>query len=161
MNTLADVLTALVVVVVIVHRQLKARPVESDRHLRFLPVVLGLVALRDPDLIDHDHLVASVALLVASLVAVLGMGVVWGWTVRIWYGEDGRVWARGTAATAAAWAGMIALRGGLFGLGLALDVHQGTSVLLLGLAVLLPTRAVVVNWRARGLERPYHVVKAA
>lgn len=161
MNTLVDVLVVLAVLALVVRRHLGARPLESGGHPWLAPSVLLLLALRDPALVDRGHPAASVSLLAASVAASLAMGCVWGWTVRLWRAEDGRVWSRGTTATAAAWAGLIAIRAGLYGLGVALHVHQDASALLLGLAVMLPARALVVGRRARGLRTPYRFVPAA
>ncbi|MFF2045499.1 DUF1453 domain-containing protein [Kitasatospora sp. NPDC058170] len=155
MTGLVNVLVIIAVIALVVRRQLSAQRVDTDRRFWLLPLVLAVLALRDPKLIDQAHQGLSIALLAASVLAVLAMGCVWGWTVRLWHGPDGAVWAQGTKATVAAWVGMIAIRLGLFGLGAALHVHQSGNALLLGLAVLLLVRAVVVNWRARSLEPSY------
>ncbi|GAA2795100.1 DUF1453 family protein [Kitasatospora sp. CM 4170] len=160
MTALANVLVIIVVMVLVVQRQMRAQRLDSGRRTWLLPVLLGALALRDPQLVDRAHPGTSVALLACSLLAVLAMGCVWGWTVRLWRGEDGAVWAKGTRATVAAWSGMIAIRLGLFGIGAALHVHQTGSALLLGLAVLLLVRSLVVNWRARTLEPSYGATAA-
>ncbi|MBV2151631.1 CcdC protein domain-containing protein [Kitasatospora sp. SUK 42] len=152
MTALANLLVIAVVVIVVVQRQMRAQRVDTGRRFWLLPLVLGALALRDPQLIDHQHTAVSTALLVAGLVAVLGMGTVWGWTVRIWRDADGSVLTKGTRATVAAWAGMIVIRLGLYGIGAALHVHQAGSALMLGMAVLLLVRSLVVNWRVRTLE---------
>ncbi|MEV7188814.1 DUF1453 domain-containing protein [Kitasatospora sp. NPDC093102] len=152
MTTLANLLVIAVVVVLVVQRQMRAQRLDTERRFWLLPLVLGALALRDPQIIDHRHTALSVALLAAGLVAVLGMGSVWGWTVRLWRSPDGSVMAKGTKATVAAWIGMIAVRLGLYGIGTALHVHQSGSSLMLGMAVLLLVRSLVVNWRAGKLE---------
>jgi hypothetical protein len=157
MSALADLLVAVAVVALVVTRQLKARRVDTERRLWLLPLVLGVPALRDPGLLDPGHRATAALLLAGSLVTVLAMGCVWGWTVRLWRDSDGTIWARGTAATAAAWGGMLVLRLGWWGLGSALHVRQGTSALLLSLGVLLLARGVVVNWRAARRFEPVGV----
>ncbi|MFE4518951.1 DUF1453 domain-containing protein [Kitasatospora sp. NPDC056783] len=152
MIALTNVLVIAAVVVVVVQRQMRAQRLDTERRFWLLPLILGAFALRDPQLIDHQHTALSVTLLVAGLVAVLGMGSVWGWTVRLWRAADGSVMAKGNRATVAAWIGMIAIRIGLYGIGAALHVHQAGSSLMLGMAVLLLVRSLVVNWRARTLE---------
>ncbi|WP_327681231.1 DUF1453 domain-containing protein [Kitasatospora sp. NBC_00458] len=152
MPALVDVVVIIAVAVLVVRRQMRARRLDTERRFWVLPLVLGGLALRDPALVDHAHPVASVALLAGGLLAVLATGCVWGWTVRIWRAEDGGLWARGTRATVAAWSGTVVVRLGLFGVGAALHVHQSRSSLLLGLAVLLLVRSLVVNWRARVSE---------
>ncbi|GAA5012428.1 DUF1453 domain-containing protein [Kitasatospora paranensis] len=157
MSALADLLVAVAVVALVVSRQLKARRVDTERRLWLLPLILGVLALRDPKLLDPGHPTAAALLLAGSLATVLAMGCVWGWTVRLWRESDGTVWARGTAATAAAWGGMLVLRLGWWGLGSALHVRQDTSALLLSLGVLLLARGVVVNRRAARRFEPVGV----
>ncbi|MGK4580835.1 DUF1453 domain-containing protein [Kitasatospora sp. HPMI-4] len=157
MPALANVLIAVAAIALVISRQLRARRIDTERRFWILPVVLAVVALRDPRLVDPAHRAESAALLAASIVAVLAMGSVWGWTVRLWQEGDGSVWAKGTKATVAAWGVMIAVRLGLYGIGAALHVHQSSNALLLSLGALLLVRGVVVNWRARSLEQPHAV----
>ncbi|WP_316527290.1 CcdC protein domain-containing protein [Kitasatospora brasiliensis] len=152
MTTLTNLLVIAAAVVLVVQRQMRAQRLDTERRFWLLPLILGALALRDPQIIDHQHTALSAVLLVAGLVAVLAMGSVWGWTVRLWRAADGSVMAKGTKATVAAWIGMIAIRIGLYGIGEALHVHQSGSSLMLGMAVLLLVRSLVVNWRARTLE---------
>ncbi|MFI9330865.1 DUF1453 domain-containing protein [Kitasatospora sp. NPDC052868] len=154
MSTFVNVVAVIAVMALVVGRQMRAQRLDTERRFWVLPLVLGGLALRDPQLIDHEHTAQSAVLLGCGLVAVLAMGSVWGWTVRLWRAEDGTLWARGTRATLAAWAGMVVIRAGIYGTGTALHVHQTGSALLLGLAVLLLARTLVVNWRARMLEVP-------
>ncbi|RKT10875.1 uncharacterized protein DUF1453 [Streptomyces sp. 1114.5] len=152
MGAVANLLVIVAVVVLVVQRQMRVQRLDTERRFWLLPLVLGALALRDPQIIDHRHTVLSVALLAVGLVTVLAMGTVWGWTVRLWRDADGSILAKGTKATMAAWGGMIAIRIGLYALGSALGVHQAGSSLMLGMAVLLLVRSLVVNWRARTLE---------
>ncbi|MEV7027462.1 DUF1453 domain-containing protein [Kitasatospora sp. NPDC093558] len=154
MTALVNIVVIIAVMVLVVQRQMRAQRLDTERRFWLLPLILGVLALRDPQLIDHDHTAVSAGLLAASLVAVLAMGSVWGWTVRLWRAADGSVWAKGTKATVAAWVGMIAIRLGLYGIGSAMHVHQAGSALMLGLAVMLLVRSLVVNWRARTTELP-------
>ncbi|MGV9267143.1 DUF1453 domain-containing protein [Kitasatospora sp. NPDC003701] len=155
MTGLVNILVIIAVVALVLRRQLRPQRLDTERRFWVLPLVLAVLALRDPGLVDGAHRALSIGLTAGSLLVVLAMGCVWGWTVRVWRGADGTLWTRGTKATAAAWAGMIAVRIGLFGLGAALHVHQSGSGFMLGLAVLLVVRTLVVNWRARSLESPY------
>ncbi|MFJ1706178.1 DUF1453 domain-containing protein [Kitasatospora sp. NPDC088346] len=154
---LVNVLVVLAVIALVVTRQLRPRAVDTERRFWLLPVILAVLALRDRQLIDPAHRVEAVGLLAASVLTVLAMGCVWGWTVRLWREEDGTLWARGTKATVAAWIGMIVLRLGWYGLGAALHVRQSSSALLLSLAGLLLVRGLVVNWRAARVEQSYRV----
>ncbi|MFD5463240.1 DUF1453 domain-containing protein [Kitasatospora sp. NPDC127059] len=152
MASLANLLVIAAVVVLVVTRQMRVQRLDTERRFWLLPLILGALALRDPQIIDHQHTALSATLLAAGLVAVLAMGSVWGWTVRIWRAADGAVLVKGTKATLAAWGGMVAVRIGLYAIGSALGVHQAGSSLMLGMAVLLLVRSLVVNWRARTLE---------
>ncbi|MER8186236.1 DUF1453 domain-containing protein [Kitasatospora sp. NPDC094015] len=157
MSGLVNALVILAVIAFVVTRQLQPRKVATERRFWLLPAILAVVALRDPELIDPAHRPEAIGLLIASVLTVLAMGCVWGWTVRLWRDADGAVWARGTKATAAAWMGMIVLRIGWYGLGAALHVHQSSSALLLSLGGLLLVRGLVVNHRAQRLEHPQPV----
>ncbi|MER8102175.1 CcdC protein domain-containing protein [Kitasatospora sp. NPDC094016] len=154
MTALVNIVVIIAVMVLVVQRQMRAQRLDTERRFWLLPLILGALALRDPQLIDHQHTALSATLVGCGLAAVVAMGSVWGWTVRLWRAGDGSVWAKGTKATVAAWVGMIAIRLALYGIGAALHVHQAGSALLLGLAVLLLTRSFVVNWRARALDLP-------
>ncbi|MFE2111414.1 DUF1453 domain-containing protein [Kitasatospora sp. NPDC059463] len=150
-----DAALVVAVSVLVLQRQMRARRLDTERRFRVLPVVLAAVALRDPQLLDRRDTAWSAVLVGCGLLAVLAAGSVWGRTVRIWRGgADGALWVRGTAATAAAWGGLLAVRFGLFGIGEVMHLHQSGSALLLGLALLLLVRTLVVNWRARALEPP-------
>ncbi|MEK2493101.1 DUF1453 domain-containing protein [Kitasatospora purpeofusca] len=157
MPTLVDAALVVVVMVLVLRRQMRPRRLDTDRRFWLLPLVLAVVALRDPQLIDRRETVWSVVLLGCGTLAVLAAGSVWGWTVRLWRDADGVLWSRGTRATLAAWGGMVAVRAGLFGLGAALHLRQSGSALLLSLAVLLLVRSLVVHWRARSLLPPGRV----
>ncbi|MFG2843283.1 DUF1453 domain-containing protein [Kitasatospora sp. NPDC048296] len=152
MPAVANLLVIAAVTVLVVQRQMRVQRLDTERRFWLLPLILGVLALRDPQIIDHQHAALSAALLAAGMVAVLAMGTVWGWTVRIWRAADGTVLLKGTKTTLAAWGGMIAIRIGLYALGSALGVHQAGSTLMLGMAVLLLVRSLVVNFRARTLE---------
>ncbi|MEY9948297.1 DUF1453 domain-containing protein [Kitasatospora sp. GAS1066B] len=160
MTGIANILVILVVVGFVASRQLRARKIDTERRFWLLPLILCALGLSDKHLIDPAHQAAAIGLLAGSLVVVLAMGSVWGWTVRIWRASDGSVWTKGTVATVAAWAGMIVVRIGLYGLGSALHVHQSAQALYLTIGALLLVRGAVVNWRARGLDAAPHTLSA-
>lgn len=156
MNSTANVALAVVVVVYIVARQFRARQVNGDtRRMLVIPAVLAVVALRQPDLLDHAHRTTSAALLIIGVLLEVAMGFAWGFTTRIWRDASGTVWAKGTAATAFAWVGMIIARLGLYAVGRAMGVSAGEGALLLSLAAVLLVRTAVVTWRARDLTPSY------
>ncbi|GAA1981759.1 DUF1453 family protein [Kitasatospora viridis] len=161
MTNVVNIIVILGVVAFIVSRQFRAQQINPNRRFWLVPIILAVVALRDPHVIDRTHEGAAVALLLGSVVLVLVMGLVWGWTVRLWRASDGSVWMKGTVATVGAWSGLIAMRVGLYGLGAALHVHQSSSALLLTLGALLLSRSLVVNWRARSLDGPQSLYPVA
>ncbi|PYC86152.1 DUF1453 domain-containing protein [Streptomyces tateyamensis] len=154
MTGIVNILIILAVAAFVAGRQFQARKVTADRRFWVVPLILVAVALQNHSLIDPQHKATAIVLLAVSAVVVMAMGSVWGWTVRLWRESDGSIWAKGTMATVAAWAGLIAVRVGLYGLGDALHIHESTNALLLTLGVLLFTRGLVVNWRARTLDAP-------
>ncbi|MDH6143109.1 MULTISPECIES: CcdC protein domain-containing protein [Kitasatospora] len=150
----ANIIIIIAVMALIVSRQFRAQKLDDGRRFWLLPLILGAIALSDHKLIDSAHRTESVALLAGSIVVMLAMGSVWGWTVRLWRESDGSIWMKGTGATLAAWIGLIAVRLGVYALGSALHVHQASSGLLLTLGVLLLTRGAVLKWRARLVDDP-------
>ncbi|MFB7500557.1 DUF1453 domain-containing protein [Streptomyces sp. NPDC056161] len=151
MSGLVNALVIVAVVALVIARQFRARRISTDRRWWILPLVLALVALREPGMIDAHHRAGSVALLAAELVIGLAMGAGWAWTTRVWTAPDGAIWSKSTKASAAVWVAGIALRVGLFALGAVLGVHQDSSALLLALAGTLVVRSGVLIWRAQSL----------
>ncbi|MEV6424350.1 DUF1453 domain-containing protein [Streptomyces sp. NPDC051662] len=156
MSSLLNVLVAVAVVALIAARQLKPQRVTADGHRWLvLPVILVVVALREPGLLDSRELSLSALLLGAELVVGLLMGAGWARTSRIWTERDGSVWSRGTKATAGVWVAGIALRLGLMGLGALIGVHQGSGALLLALAASVLVRRGMLVWWARAGRPSY------
>ncbi|MGY1497078.1 DUF1453 domain-containing protein [Streptomyces sp. QTS52] len=152
MSGLVDALLIVAVVALVVVRQSRTRRMDADRRWWVVPVILTVVALREPGLVDIHHRTESITLLVAELLIGLATGAGWAWTTRVWAEADGVVWSRGSKASVAVWIIGIGLRAGLFALGVALGVHQGTSALLLALAATLLLRAGILRWRTRSLH---------
>lgn len=151
MSGLVNALLIVAVVVVVIARQFRARPVNTGRRWWLLPAVLAVAALREPGILDAHHRTESALLLGAELLVGLGMGAAWAWTTRIWTEPDGVVWTKSTRAGAMVWLGGLLVRVGLFALGAALGVHQDSSALMLGLALLLLVRSGILQWRAQSL----------
>lgn len=149
MSGLVDAFVIVAVVALVIVRQFRAQQIDTGRRWWLLPVILGVVALREPGLVDAHHHTTSVALLTAELLIGLAIGAAWAWTTRIWAEPDGAVWSRSTKASGAVWAVGIALRIGLYALGAALGVHQDSSALLLALAATLLVRSGILAWRAQ------------
>ncbi|MFF7129302.1 DUF1453 domain-containing protein [Streptomyces sp. NPDC016566] len=151
MSGLANVLMIVAVVAVVVVRQFRARAIDTDRRWWLLPVILAVVALREPGILDAHHRAGSAVLLAVEVLIGLATGAGWAWTTGIWTAPDGVVWSKSTKASVVVWLGGIALRVGVFALGAAFGVHQDSSALMLGLAVTLLVRAGVLAWRARSV----------
>ena len=161
MNSTADIALAVVVVVLVVARQFKARQVSQDgRRMLIVPAVLAVLAFRDGGLVDPAHRDTALALLVGGIVLEVGMGLAWGFTTRIWRDASGAVWYKGTRATAFAWTGMIVVRVLLYAVAAGLGIATGQGALLLSLAAVLLVRKAVVTWRAREVGPSYGVTAA-
>lgn len=156
MSALVNVLVIIAAVALIAARQLRPQRITADgRRWLVLPVILVVLALREPGLLDQHHRSLSVLLLGAELLVGLVMGVGWARTSRLWTDQDGTLWSRGTKATIAVWIGGIALRAGLMGIGALAGVHQGTGALLLALAASVLVRRGMLVMRARTARPPY------
>ncbi|MYR45472.1 DUF1453 family protein [Streptomyces sp. SID5910] len=153
MSGLVDALMIVAVAGLVVFRQFRAHRIDTDRRWWVVPVVLGVIAVREPGMIDAHHHVASVLLLAAELCIGVATGVGWAWTTRVWVAADGAVWSRGSRASVAVWTAGIALRAALFAAGAALGVRQDTSALLLALAVTLLARSGILARRAQAAGR--------
>ncbi|WP_217552981.1 CcdC protein domain-containing protein [Streptomyces sp. GbtcB6] len=151
MSGLVNALLIVAVVVVVIARQFRARPISTGRRFWLLPVILAVVALREPGILDAHHRTESALLLATEVLVGLGLGAGWAWTTRVWTEADGVVWTKSTKASAAVWFAGIAVRVGLYALGAVVGVHQDSSALMLGLAVTLLVRSGILVWRAQTL----------
>ncbi|AUG79972.1 hypothetical protein CFP65_5263 [Kitasatospora sp. MMS16-BH015] len=152
-----NILVILAVTVLVIARQLRARQLDSEKRVWLIPLILAVLSLRDPALVDPHHQLAAICLIAVGVLVEIALGSAWAWTSRLWQESDGAVWVKGTPAALAAWLGMMVVRGGLYGVGTALGVKQGTSDLLLALAALLLVRGLVLRWRADRLVASYRV----
>ncbi|MFF3745513.1 DUF1453 domain-containing protein [Streptomyces kronopolitis] len=158
MSSSLNIVVIIGVIALVFIRQFSAQRISSEGKARWLiPVVLTVMALRQPGLVDPAHHMASGVLLGAEVVIGLACGAGWAWTTRIWTGDDGAVWTKGSWAAAGVWACGMALRVGLMGIAAVLGIHQGSAATMLSVAAMLLTRAGVTTWRAQGLQRTYRV----
>ncbi|MFI2205855.1 DUF1453 domain-containing protein [Streptomyces sp. NPDC020192] len=149
MSGLVNALVIAAVVAIVIVRQFRARPINTDRRWWLIPVILAVVALREPGILDAHHRAESAVLLAVELLTGLATGAGWAWTTRLWTAEDGVVWTKSTKASGAVWAVGIALRIGVYAVGSALGLHQDSSALMLGLAGTLLVRGGILVWRAQ------------
>ncbi|MFD0684908.1 hypothetical protein [Actinomadura fibrosa] len=148
MNTLDDVLLAIAVLAFVLHRQMRARPLD-ERSLATIPIVMIIIGAAQGGLADAAHPAVSVALLAAEAVAAVALGVWRAATVHLWRGPGGALWRRGTAWTAAAWTASIAIRAALIGAGYAAGVHPAAGAVLVFLGLTLLVQNLAVGLRAR------------
>ncbi|MFR0356765.1 DUF1453 domain-containing protein [Streptomyces sediminimaris] len=149
MPGLVNALMIAAVVVLVVVRQFRAQRIGAGRRWWLAPLILAVVAVREPGILDVHHRIESVVLLGAELLIGLATGAGWAWTTRVWTGPDGSVWSKSTKASVTVWGVGIALRAGLYALGAAVGVHQDSAALLLALAATLLVRSGILIWRAR------------
>ncbi|KOV69119.1 hypothetical protein [Streptomyces sp. MMG1121] len=152
MSGLVNALMIVAVVAIVIVRQFRARPINTDRRWWLVPVVLAVVALREPGLLDAHHRAESATLLAVELLIGLAIGAGWAWTTRVWTAQDGVVWTKSTKASGAVWAVGIALRIGVYALGSVLGLHQDSSALMLGLAGTLLVRSGFLVYRAKAVD---------
>ncbi|MFI5977148.1 DUF1453 domain-containing protein [Streptomyces sp. NPDC051452] len=152
MSGLVNTLMIVAVVAIVIVRQFRARAINTDRRWWLLPVILAVVALREPGILDAHHRTESAALLAVELLTGLAIGAGWAWTTRIWTAADGVVWTKSTKASVAVWAVGLGLRVGLYAVGAGLGVHQDSAALMLGLAGTLLVRGGILVWRAQSLD---------
>ncbi|MFG2493795.1 DUF1453 domain-containing protein [Streptomyces caniferus] len=139
-------------------RQFTAQRVTSEgKKGRLIPVVLVVMAVRQPGLLDPGHHTASAVLLGVEVLIGLACGVGWSWTTRIWTDADGTVWSKGGWAAAGVWLGGMVLRLGLMGLAAAMGIHQGSAATMLSVAAMLLARTGVTAWRSQALQQTYRV----
>lgn len=158
MNTAANLVLGLAVLVWIVARQVRTSEVRADRSPRTL-LVLGLVGLWQVVQFLQQHTVAAgaVAVLVVSLVVSAGLGVLRGRLQPVWRADDGRVLRRGNATTVVLWLLAVGLHLGADVLAEKADARSAglaSASLLLYLAISLATQRLVVQGRAARLVAP-------
>ncbi|MFG2607032.1 DUF1453 domain-containing protein [Streptomyces sp. NPDC048514] len=149
MSGLVNALVIVAVVGAVIVRQFRARAITTDRRWWLVPVILTVVALREPGILDTHHRVESAVLLAVELLIGLATGAGWALTTRVWTATDGVVWTKSTRASGAVWVGGIALRAAVFGLGAWLGLHQDSAGLMLGLAGTLLVRGAILVRRAQ------------
>jgi hypothetical protein len=151
MSGLVNALMIAAVAVLVIVRQFRAQQIGAGRRWWLVPLILAVVALREPGLLDVHHRTASAVLLGAELLIGLATGAGWAWTTRIWAQPDGSVWSKSTRGSVTVWIIGIALRAGLYALGTAVGVHQHSAALLIALAATLLVRSGILIWRAQAV----------
>lgn len=94
-----------------------------------------------------------IVFLAISLVLSVVVGVVRGQRTRVWRGDDGRVWAQGTALTIGLFVGLIAAKFALGTIAYLRDISDdgGVGEVLVMIALMVGLQAEIVWRRARPL----------
>ncbi|MFE7541790.1 DUF1453 domain-containing protein [Streptomyces platensis] len=158
MSGLLNIVVITAAVALVFVRQFKAQRVTSESKTWWLiPLVLTVLAVREPGLLDPVHHTASAALIGVEVLIGLACGVGWARTTRVWTDADGVVWAKGGWAAAGVWLCGLVLRLGLLGIAAAMGVHQGSAATMLSVAAMLLTRGGATLWRAQAAQHKYRV----
>jgi hypothetical protein len=147
-----DLLIGVAVLILLVYRQLRTRPVNANQRVTLILLVIGVVVTVQYLQKQHAGSVAVVAL-AGSLVLAAAFGALRAATVKVWI-TDGHAWVRGNYLTAGLW--VLALAAHL-GYDYLIGRHKGLnglgdSTIVLYLAVSLAVQRVIVTMRAQRLD---------
>lgn len=123
-STIADVLLIGAAVVWVLARQVQVARVKP-RLLVLAPLVLAFFGIRSLHA-STWRVPADLALLAVSAALSLGLGVWRGQTIKVWRDADGTWWRQGSVLTLVLWGVLIAVRGLLYGVGVAVG-HRDAS----------------------------------
>jgi len=147
----ANIVLGLLVLVLILRRQVRVRPVREDARIGIL-VLLAFLGITSMSRTLHGHHVSHsvIAVLVATLLAAGVLGGIRGLTVQVWRDPGGRALRKGTAVTAGLWVASIAVHIGadIWLDGLSDIAGLGTSSILIYLAITWALQGFVVRERA-------------
>jgi hypothetical protein len=134
-STVADVLLIGAAVVWVLARQVQLARVKP-RLLLLAPLVLAFFGIRSLPA-STWRMPADLALLAVSAALSLGLGAWRGQTIKVWRDADSTWWRQGSVLTLVLWGVLIAARGLLYGVGVAVG-HREAS----GLGAVLVTLAL-------------------
>ena len=99
----------------------------KPRLLWLVPLLLAFFGIRGlPS--STWHVPADLALLALSAVISIGLGVWRGQTIRVWRDADGTWWRQGSVLTLVLWGVLIAARGVLYGVGVAVGHREASDL---------------------------------
>lgn len=148
---MVNILIAVVVVVLLVVRQLRARPARETSAARFV-LILGVIGIVESASVAKGHRLSSetLSLVVGGLVVAAAFGWARAVSMRVWREADGAAWRQGTVLTAFLWIVSLAAH-----LGIDVVVDGTTDIkgfssatILLYLAVTLGVQREIVRARA-------------
>lgn len=155
MSNSSNIALGVAVVVLLIWRQLRTRPIKSDAPIILNVILLcyGVVAMRSGiKSVTKVHPLApeTTGLLITSFIAAAFFGLLRGASVKVFRGSDGTALRRGTMLTAILWAVSVAAH---LGIDYVIDQkngvgHLGFSTIFLYLAVTLIIQNTVLRRRA-------------
>ncbi|MHB1575885.1 MAG: hypothetical protein ACYCX9_05140 [Candidatus Dormibacteria bacterium] len=147
LSAVGSLVLGLAVLVLLLYRQLRERPVRASPILPIVLLVFGFVELTSFARAHPLTAEESGLLGLSLLVFAVGLGAVRAWTVRLFV-DGGRLMRKGSWVTVLLW--LVAV-----GLHLGVDAVNGVgeASLLLYLGLTLGTQQLVVQWRAQKLRR--------
>ena len=125
-STVADVLLIGAAVVWVLARQVQLARVKP-RLLLLAPLVLAFFGIRSLPA-STWRVPADLALLAVSAALSLGLGVWRGQTIKVWRDADGTWWRQGSVLTLVLWGVLIAARGLLYGVGVAVGHREASDL---------------------------------
>lgn len=163
-SAVASIVIGVVVVALLVTRQMRTRRVRENSAARFV-LVLTAIGLVETYSAAKGHSIGggTIAWVVGSLLVAGVLGGLRAMTVKLWRGEDGAAWMRGTTLTAALWIVAIAAHFAIeIGINGSTPIKNfGAATIFLYLAVTLGAQREVVRWRASTLPAGQASVAAA
>ena len=125
-STVADLLLIAAAVVWVLARQVQLARVKP-RLLLLAPLVLAFFGIRSLPA-STWRVPADLALLAVSAALSLGLGVWRGQTIRVWRNADGTWWRQGSMLTLVLWGVLIAARGLLYGVDVAVGHREASDL---------------------------------
>jgi hypothetical protein len=151
-GTVADLLLIAAAVVWVLARQVQLARVKP-RLLVLAPLVLAFFGIRSLPA-STWRVPADLALLAASAALSLGLGVWRGQTIRVWRNADGTWWRQGSMLTLVLWGVLIAARGVLYGVDVAVGHREASDLgaVLVTLALSFAAQNTVTALRMNGAQ---------
>jgi hypothetical protein len=151
-STVADLLLIAAAVVWVLARQVQLARVKP-RLLVLAPLVLAFFGIRSLPA-STWRVPADLALLAVSAALSLGLGVWRGQTIRVWRNADGTWWRQGSMLTLVLWGVLIAARGVLYGVDVAVGHREASDLgaVLVTLALSFAAQNTVTALRMNGAQ---------
>jgi hypothetical protein len=151
-STVADLLLIAAAVIWVLARQVQPARVKP-RLLVLAPLVLAFFGIRSLPA-STWRVPADLALLAVSAALSLGLGAWRGQTIRVWRNADGTWWRQGSMLTLVLWGVLIAARGLLYGVDVAVGHREASDLgaVLVTLALSFAAQNTVTALRMNGAQ---------